>query len=506
MERFGQTPEGKRLIQDIKYDPVLMGNVCFPSVFKLNSAEFHREICDAYLDRTHNKHVFIAPRGHAKSTILAGIIPLHHIMYDEGQKTILLISKTQSHAIRLLNDIKFLLDNFPDFNALYGDWGTHTFIRDTRHEVVLKDGTTIICAGTGQHIRGLKKDFQRPTLIIFDDPEDENNTKTAEAMEANLNYLLKGMVHALDRKRGRVLVIGTPLHERCMVYTLRDMPDWNALHYSAEADPENEVALWPEHMSWEELMEEKANYEANSRLSVYYQELCCKIIADEQRLFRPEYINYYEGGLEWRGKYPFLNVQQVNRYGEKIGEKQRVPVAIYTGIDPATSTSSTADWFVIFHIAIDHRGRYFILPYVRDRLPPSQAIDRIVAEYKKFKSRRVSIETSGQQETFRDILRMRDDVHIPGLSRKHNPSDKKEKRHLELLEPALRDGKVYFRRGMKELIDEMMMHPKGRHDDLLDGMYYAFLHARQPYHNDTKLNKRLEQQDTSQIENQWQLA
>lgn len=506
METLNETRKGQSLRQQMRYNPLLFGYVCFPQIFKLKSPAFHQQIVDAYLDRTKRKHVIIAPRGHAKSTIVGGIIPLHHIIFDEGPKLILLISKTQGHAIRLLNDIKFMLNGFPNFNAMFGDWGTHTFRRDTRQEVVLKDGSMIVCAGTGQHIRGLKNEFQRPTLIIFDDPEDENNTKTAEAMESNLNYLLKGIVHAMDRHKGRVMVIGTPLHERCMVYTLKDMADWHEQHYSAEHDPENKTSLWPAHLPWDELMEEKAKYEANSRLSVYYQELCCKVIADEQRLFRPEYIQYYQGGVEWTRKYPFMNIQLVDRFGAPKSEMERVPVSIFTGIDPATSTSSTADWFVIFHVAVDHKGRRFILPYVRERLPPSQAIERIVNEYRKWSPVRVSIETSGQQETFRDILRNMEGVYIPGLAKKHSPSDRKEKRHLELLEPYLRAGKVYFQRDQKQLIDEMMMHPKGRHDDLLDGMYYAFLHARQPSHNDKKISKVQNADNRGELENNWQLA
>lgn len=506
METLAETYKMKSLKERFRHDPLLMGYTLFPSIFKLKSPQFHEQITGAYLNKTQNKHVIIAPRGHAKSTIVGGLIPLHHLMFDEGKKLILLISKTQGHAIRLLNDIKFMLDNFGAFNRLFGDWGSATFRRDTRQEVVLKDGSMIVCAGTGQHIRGLKNEFQRPTLIIFDDPEDENNTKTAEAMESNLNYLLKGIVHAMDRHRGRVMVIGTPLHERCMVFTLKDMEDWNALHFSAEHDPETQTSLWPAHLSWDELMKEKQSYKASNRLSVYYQELCCKVIADEQRLFRPEYIQYYTGGVEWSGKYAFMNIQLTDRHGAPKGESERVPVNIYTGIDPATSTSSTADYFVIFHIAIDHKGRRFILPYVRERLPPSMAIERIVSEYKKWRPQRVSIETSGQQETFRDILRNMEEISIPGLARKHNPSDKKEKRHLELLEPYLRAGKVYFRRDQKDLRDEMMMHPKGRHDDLLDGMYYAFLHAKQPYHNDKKISKQNSEERYGEIDNEWQLA
>lgn len=506
LPEFSETKPGLSVRQSFKYDPVLMGRVCFPEVFTLPSPDFHKWIVSAYLDRSKQKHNIIAPRGHAKSTIVGGIIPLHHILFDEGKKLILLISKTQGHAIRLLTDLKWLLDNSPKFNQVFGDWGRGTFRRDTRHEVVLKDGSTIVCAGTGQHIRGLKDRFQRPTLIIFDDPEDENNTKTAEAMADNLDYLQKGIVHAMDRRRGRVMVIGTPLHERCMVMTLKEMSDWHSQHYSAEHDPDNEVALWPSHISWEELMKEKQGMEESQRLSVYYQELCCKIIPDETRLFRPEYIQYYEGSTEWVGSHGFLKHRMITSYGDPVSDWQTVPINIYTGIDPATSTSTVADWFVIFHTAVDHRGNRFVLPYVRERLAPSDAIQRILAEYYKWNPKMVSIETSGQQETFRDILRNMEGVHIPGLSRKHSPREKKEKRHLELLEPYLRGGKVYLQRGMKPLIDEMMMHPKGKHDDLLDGMYYSFLHAKQPYHNMTKLKRDKMQYPETPIENRWQLA
>lgn len=498
--------EAAELIQTMREDPVFMGQFCFPEVFKYDSPPFHYWITRAYLDSSKQKHNIIAPRGHAKSTIVGGLLPLHHILFDEGKKLVLLVSKTQTHAIRLLNDIKYLLDEHPRFNALFGDWGQHTFQRNTRHEVVLKDGSMIVCAGTGQQIRGLKDKFQRPTLIVFDDPEDENNTKTAEAMADNLNYLEKGMVPAMDKERGRVLVIGTPLHERCMVMTLKEMSGWHTQHYSAEHDPSRQIPLWPQLWSWSDLMAEKAEKEDNNRLSVYYQELCCKIIPDETRLFRPEYLQYWRGSLDWVGGYAFLDVQLSEKNGRPIGDSRKVPVSIYTGIDPATSTSSSSDWFVIFHLAVDHAGNRYVLPYVRERLAPSDAIQRIVNEFKKWRPRLVSIETSGQQETFRDILRNMEGLHIPGLSRKHNPTDKKEKRHLELLEPYLRARKVYIQRDMKALVDEMMMHPKGKHDDLLDGMYYAMLHARQPYHNMTKLTRSGLAEQPGPVENNWQLA
>ena len=51
----------------------------------------------------------------------------------------------------------------------------------------------------------IKVGSQRPTLIIVDDPEDENNTKTAEAMESNLRWLLQSAVPSLDPLKGKIL-------------------------------------------------------------------------------------------------------------------------------------------------------------------------------------------------------------------------------------------------------------------------------------------------------------
>ena len=90
-------------------------------------------------------------------------------------------------------------------------------IKKAKYDRQLKDGSMIICKGTGQQLRGIKHGNQRPTLIIVDDPEDENNTKTSESMEANLRWLLQSAVPSLDPKKGRIAIIGTPIHQRCMV-------------------------------------------------------------------------------------------------------------------------------------------------------------------------------------------------------------------------------------------------------------------------------------------------
>lgn len=132
-------------------------------------------------------------------------------------KLIVLSSKTLGHSIRLLDTIKNVLEYSRRFHAIFGYWGSHTAKQWSKTEIALKDGSLITTRGTGQQVIGLKHGDQRPTLILVDDPEDINNTKTTEAMEMNLKWLMTQLLPSMDARTGRLVVIGTPQHQRCLV-------------------------------------------------------------------------------------------------------------------------------------------------------------------------------------------------------------------------------------------------------------------------------------------------
>ena len=221
---------------------ILFGKIIMPGMFTAPSPDFHYKIAKV-LSNKHEKQInIIAPRGHAKSSIVGGVFPMHHIMFDDGVKLIILVSRTQDHAIKLLGTIKDVFDYSETFRAIFGYWGQHSARAWAKTEIELKDGTMIVCKGTGQQLRGIKHGNQRPTLIILDDPEDENNTKTSESMEANLRWLLQSAVPSLDPNKGRLAVIGTPIHQRCIVETLREMAGWKNMLFKPDLD--NNKALW----------------------------------------------------------------------------------------------------------------------------------------------------------------------------------------------------------------------------------------------------------------------
>ena len=54
------------------------------------------------------------------------------------------------------------------------------------------------------------------------------------------------------------------------------------------------------------------------------------------------------------------------------------------------------------------------------------------------------------------------------------------------MEPYFYNKQVFLKNGMEELRAELLMYPRGKHDDLLDGLYYAMLNLYKPYVRSTE--------------------
>lgn len=476
-----------RVKQKMGSDPILFGKICFPGMFSIPSAPFHYELAEAYLNTALTFLNIIAPRGHAKSSLVACVFVLHHLLFAKGKKFIVLVSKTEGHAKRLLETVKNALEYSGMLRLFFGYHGEHAARKWTDSEIVLDTGDCIMVRGTGQQVVGLKHGDQRPTFIVLDDPEDMNNTKTKEAMEFNLRWLLQALLPCRDAQVGRVLVIGTPQHERCMIEMLKEADSWTSLIYKAlngdgpliRENAANLIPLWPEQWDVEKLLTEKAMYESINRVSSFYREFQCEIIGDEDQLFRESMIQYWDGDIFWNDNLEaFLKITFLG--GVSLEEPKILPVNVFTGIDPASSVEQTADYSVIMNIAIDKEDFRYTLPFVRKRLAPMDLAQAITDNFNEYHSTKTQIESVGYQEMLRDFLR-RQSTYIPGLEVKNTPRTQKSKR-LEVLQPWFAGKKVFIKRGQTALVDEMLLYPRGKNDDLLDGLYYSFKGVWKPYH------------------------
>ena len=98
--------------------------------------------------------------------------------------------------------------------------------------------------------------------------------------------------------------------------------------------------------------------------------------------------------------------------------------------------------------------------------------------------RRVTIETVAAQEMVRDMtdrLSVKERRLTPGIFKGAKPPKgiKKQDRLETSLGPIINGRKLFIKREMSEILDEMFEHPKAKNDDLLDALYYANYYAWQ---------------------------
>ena len=200
-------------------------------------------------------------------------------------------------------------------------------------------------------------------------------------------------------------------------------------------------------------------------------------------MFSEKYLKYhdYDYSIDDEGQH-FLT----------DGKDKQIPVNIFMGVDPASSIRKTADYSVIMPIAVDKENNRYVLPYYRKRATPMKLAESIIQYFKMYKPSKVRIESVGYQEMLREYIRTRceeENIFISGLEIKESPRTSKSSR-LETMEPYFAQGKMYMKKDMLELKDELLLYPRGKHDDLLDGMYYAMKGIYKPSHEKQAQAKR----------------
>lgn len=503
-------------------DPLELLRICMPNIATLEPPPMHRDIANALQDQVNLNHNFIAPRGHAKTSVAALGGPIYRTYcIDEfcnrprRPHFTLIVSRSRSHSINLLTALKNTIEYSDAFKAIFGYHGQATAKKWSEDFVYTAYGDVFMARGMGQMVRGLNVGGMRPDTVILDDGEDEENTKTAERMEANLRWFLQALVNVAGEQPCTIMNIGTPQHQRAIVFTLKDMPDWTTHHYSAIIeDPVTgeEHALWPEMRSLEWLHEKRKALEEIGRGSVFQREYMCRVVGDEDQLFREQDLQYAYMDLQMLDtpsrdpsraptKKHFLRIWKEGQYDENGVELPPtiIPVNVFMGIDPASSTATSADYTAIVVIAVDADGNRYVIDVLRKRMKPVQVGDAIIDMFERYQPNKTQVETVGYQEMLAEYILKTKGIHIPGLAIKNNPRRGKTER-LEGLQPLFYQKMVWLRaiseaeakedldkRRIKNAIeamrDELLLFPRSRHDDTLDGFWYANKGAYLPFHS-----------------------
>ena len=462
----------KQALKKLFHNIALFGRTCFPTALRKATPPFHHEIYANLRDRSKKRVLIAAPRGTAKSTVTSLLLPLHRIAFkhEDDEEFIVIVSESQAQSINFLSRIKYHLQHSRRFAELFGDMGPNTAKRWTATDVVTANGVRIVAVGTGQRVRGFIEGDTRPTLIIVDDFESELNAFTQEARAKNRKWMTEAVIPSLSDE-GRIVMIGTVISEDCFLYWAKDSPAWNTLWYSIINDDGSPI--WPERFPKERIDGIKEEYASVGNINGFYQEYMNIAQSPDEAPFKPEWIKLHQ--------YDFERVEGQPCLVKETGDgKETIPIEVYGGVDPASSLSARADFFVIATIGIDHAGNKYVLDIYRKHISPAEQPDIIIEKFKKYRHKKMKIETVAYQEALRAACKKRmleENLYIPGLEKGVKPRTRKSERLLSLV-PMFAKGEFFFRSQDTEAQAEFLSYPKGKHDDVMDAIWTSLEGAR----------------------------
>lgn len=418
--------------------------------FPLETPPFHKEILDLISNKDNRRVGVIAPRGHAKSTTVDMTYPLWAGCFEQ-EEFVVIISDTYTQAAEFINALKDEFENNPKIKWLFGnmkgdDWQDGEF--------VLSNGIKYAAKGSGMKIRGIRHRHTRPTLMIFDDIENDENIKSAEQRQKLYHWFTKAAIPALARG-GRAVVIGTILHFDSLVNKVMKQQDifksWQTrVFYAITTDEDGtEHALWPEHRSLEKLksMRDNPNDQEFVGSIAFAQEYQHKPFSEEDAIVKPDWIKECEPS------------QAPDEYSRQ---------ARVLTVDPAASERQTADPTAMIVADLGADGNVYVRAIRNQRTSPSITAETIQNLYETYQPQVVGIEQGALGLVFRDLL-----AGLPVIGLK---PDKDKVRRLLAVSRFFEAGKVFLVKDIQNgqaLREQLIEFPKGTHDDMVDAIVYA---------------------------------
>jgi len=242
-------------------------------------------------------------------------------------------------------------------------------------------GVKMFGAKTG--LRGTKIFGKRPVLCILDDLVSDDDAKSKAAMLAIKDTVYKGVNHALDPTRRKVVFNGTPFNTDDILIEAVESGAWDVNVWPVcEKFPcsrEEFRGAWEDRFSFDYIQEQYDMALATGKLSAFYQELMLRITSEEERLVQDDEIGWYSRSQLLQNKSSFN---------------------FYTTTDFATSAKQTADDSVISHWAYNANGDWFWVDGNCEKQTMDKTIDQLFDGVSTYKPQQVGIEISGQQGAF----------------------------------------------------------------------------------------------------------
>ncbi len=416
---------------------------------KYETADFQKEIIHN-LEKSSTENLYIvAFRGSGKSTMVTTTYPIWAILGKQQKKFCIIFCQTKAQAkqhmmnIRTeLQDNDLLKRDLGPFQDESDEWGSHSL-------VFKRHGARITVASSDQSIRGLRHNEHRPDLIICDDVEDVQSTKTREGRDKTYNWLRGEVIPAGD-KNTRLIIVGNLLHEDSLLMRIKDEIVQGKAKGTFKEYPlldNSDLCLWPgKYESKQDIEDEKLK--VASEVS-WQREYLLRIIPSDDQVIYPEWIKYYDN---------------------LPGSRHRAYRGTYAGVDLAISAKDSADFTAIVFAHVYGRRdklKIYILPNpIMQKLNFPAQVD-LLKNIKNTTMPRsedfMFVESVAYQEALPQML------EVEGVTAEAIKPKGDKRTRLALTSTAIKSGIIKFpKQGCERLIEQLVGFGVEKHDDMAD--------------------------------------
>lgn len=430
------------------------------------TADFQKEIISILESDPVTSFYVVAFRGSGKSTIVTTAYLLWSILGKQQKKFCVVFGQTRGQAKQYMNNVKAELESNPllrndlgPFQEDSDEWGGYSIVFKQR-------SARITVASSEQSVRGLRHGAFRPDLIICDDVEDMQSTKTKEGRDKTYNWL-RGEVIPLGDRNTRLVVVGNLLHEDSLLMRIKsgiENGDSVGVFKAYPLIDDTGFCLWAGKYNTDldiELEKKKISNEVS-----WQREYLLNIIPDDGQVIYPEWINYYQD-------LPTRNSNTI--------------IYSYIGIDLAISQKDNADYTAMVSvcnvIGKDGVQKIYVLPDPVNRkitFPETSLLCRslYLGLQQKSHSVKLLVENVAYQAALVQQLQNEGMRDVEGV----NPVGDKRTR-LALTSSMIQSGSVLFPEiGCEDLISQLTHFGSEKHDDLVDAFTIAIIYIiNNPY-------------------------
>lgn len=408
---------------------------------------------EKFLVRPAMKKALLLPRDHLKTSMVTIGKSIQFILQNPNVR-ILIANQIWDFARKILAEIKGHLEDKSQLPELFGPFVSHSWTSDSiivrQRTKSLKEPTIMT---TGIEAENTGGHYEK---IFLDDLMGHQNSATVDQRDKAKRFR-RSMI-ALLEPGGEIIDIGTRWHNDDTFSEIfaNEMDYYDVM---VRKIVEKGQLIFPKKFSkkfdsvkknWVHVDYNCLDYVTHLRKSMTSSEFSSQYlnepIDDENLIFKPSYFRYY----------------------------QRRPERLFTAmtIDPAISEKQSADYFAIRVDGMDEHYNIYVLDYIRGHWKVAESIDNIFTTYLKWRPSAVGLETVAYQKALKGWLeeKMRDrHLHFPITELRRGTNETKEFR-IKAMEPFYREGKWFHAEWMKgkDLEQELLQFPKGKHDDLID--------------------------------------